>query len=91
MGVLIIIKLANYIAEHLPILQMILKKTGQSTIIILMNHTLIREIIEKGASSLLGGGITFLLISMNIQVLLGIIIKLFLVKIGEYRKYVTKT
>lgn len=82
-GVLLIIKLAKYIADHLPILRIFLQKTGQATIIILMVHTLLRPIIEKNASTLTGEGITFLLICLTAQIALGLGIKWLLTNLSR--------
>lgn len=74
MGVLVVYKLASYIADHLPTLLVILEKTGQASIIILVIHTIFREYVEKYASTF-GRGISFLVISTIIQVMFGIMLK----------------
>ena len=75
MGVLLVIKLADYIARKLPLLSRLLQKTGQATIIVLIIHTLLRGIIEKNmAIAINSTSFLFLLVSTILQILLAIVI-----------------
>lgn len=83
-GVLLIIKLADYIANHLPICRIVFQKAGQATIIVLIIHTLLRPFIERSVQQYVGG-VPFLALSTIIQVVIAVIIKRIIVGLGRHR------
>jgi len=80
-GILIIVRLAQYITDHMPIIHWFLQKTGQATIIILMIHTLLRPFIEKIVINVVETeSFSFLIICTAAQILLAMGIKYLIAK-----------